>query len=221
MYVFRFFAASVLCLFFTNAHAADYVPSHGKLSDDIFYRLVACGAPPGKNCQKTYLHWPKPEIKIAIVDAANTLSADRVSIARQSLRHAIDQVNNVGSSIKLVQSSAQTANIKIYLSSGNSINRHYKVSDIRRSLGWGAHGVARVFYENGKIYDAIIVVAAESRNLTLKSVMLEEIVQSLGLTTDIKNRYYRRHSIFSEKGNVTTELIGQDAQALRMHYLKH
>ena len=53
----------------------------------------------------------------------------------------------------------------------------------------------------------------------MKSTVLEEVIQSLGLLTDIHNRYYHTRSIFSETGGGrVTKLRGQDAATLLYHY---
>jgi hypothetical protein len=53
----------------------------------------------------------------------------------------------------------------------------------------------------------------------LRSIILEELVQSLGLTWDINNPYYQNRSIFGQVGDDSvTQLRGQDAMALRRHY---
>ena len=51
----------------------------------------------------------------------------------------------------------------------------------------------------------------------IASVVLEEVVQALGLLTDIRSPVYRR-SIFAEDSNSGIRLRGQDAMVIRRHY---
>ncbi|QBX99490.1 DUF2927 domain-containing protein [Rhodophyticola sp. CCM32] len=64
---------------------------------------------------------------------------------------------------------------------------------------------------------AAIAISRDIRRREIASVILEELVQSLGLHTDIASPAYRR-SIFSEESNSVTRLNGQDLTALRRHY---
>ena len=67
------------------------------------------------------------------------------------------------------------------------------------------------------ILSAAIAISQEIRRREIASVVLEELVQALGLPTDIDSPAYTR-SIFSEADNATVWLRGQDAAALRRHY---
>lgn len=69
----------------------------------------------------------------------------------------------------------------------------------------------------GDIRAARIAISARARPAEVASLLLEEVVQGLGLMTDISGPAYRQ-SIFAEDGNATTSLAGQDAMALRRHY---
>ena len=50
-------AIAFLGLALPVAAAEDFIVTEGMLSDDDFYRLVACGAEPGGDCTKPMLHW--------------------------------------------------------------------------------------------------------------------------------------------------------------------
>ena len=39
--------------------AQEFVTVPRRLSDEAFYRLVACGAPPGGDCRKPLIRWPE------------------------------------------------------------------------------------------------------------------------------------------------------------------
>ena len=50
-------ALALACLALT-AVAQDWIASQGDLSDDDFYWLVSCGAPPGGDCADSAIRWP-------------------------------------------------------------------------------------------------------------------------------------------------------------------
>ena len=80
--------------------------------------------------------------------------------------------------------------------------------------------MAEVFASRGSsvIQSAKVTISDRVENRDLKSVMLEEVVQSLGLLTDIHGRHYHNKSIFSETGWRIKRLRGQDAKAILYHY---
>jgi predicted RNA-binding protein Jag len=63
-----------------------------------------------------------------------------------------------------------------------------------------------------------VLIAEDIAIEDLRSVMLEELFQTLGFIYDIENRYYEGRSILSQDSNATTTLIGQDRKALRRLY---
>jgi hypothetical protein len=69
----------------------------------------------------------------------------------------------------------------------------------------------------GTIQSAAIAISQDIRRREVASIVLEELVQAMGLPTDIRSPAYR-DSIFSEEGNSVVWLRGQDAEALRRHY---
>jgi predicted RNA-binding protein Jag len=72
--------------------------------------------------------------------------------------------------------------------------------------------------ERGEITEASVLIAEDIAIEDLRSVMLEELFQTLGFIYDIENRYYEGRSILSQDSNATTTLIGQDRKALRRLY---
>ena len=72
--------------------------------------------------------------------------------------------------------------------------------------------------ERGEITDASVLIAEDIAIEDIRSVMLEELFQTLGFIYDIENRYYEGRSILSQDSNATTTLIGQDRKALRRLY---
>jgi predicted RNA-binding protein Jag len=72
--------------------------------------------------------------------------------------------------------------------------------------------------ERGEITEASVLIAEDIAIEDLRSVMLEELFQTLGFIYDVENRYYEGRSILSQDSNATTTLIGQDRKALRRLY---
>ena len=66
--------------------------------------------------------------------------------------------------------------------------------------------------------EASVLIAEDIAIEDIRSVMLEELFQTLGFIYDIENRYYEGRSILSQDSNATTTLIGQDRKALRRLY---
>ena len=154
---------------------------------------------------------------IAVVDADPRLTEAQIIGAQSALENAIAQINAVGSNIRLAPSRSRP-DIQIFLTADRGVRKHRMLRDMENGHLTRSIGLARVFYENYRINEALIVVAVRKNQRELHSVMLEEVVQSLGLVNDIRNPYYRSRSIFSETSNETLELRDQDATALRLHY---
>ena len=206
--------------------AQDFVKSSGKLSDSDFYRLVACGASPGGDCRKQFTKWPsttRRNLTVTIRQIDQGFPDSKRRIIHNSILHATSEINGIGADINLTFMSGGRSNISVYLTNtpeGGVITG----TGVRGLDGhsWAPDGVGRVsirwLTNSGTITEAAIALSRDIDRSDIKSVVLEEITQSLGLLTDIKNTYYKRRSIFSEEGNRVTKLRGQDAAVLLMHY---
>ena len=205
------------------ARAVDYVVTTGILSDEQFYQLVSCGAVPGGVCQQDPIVWPEATRRALTIGFAQRDGGFPSRTARSvllGLRNAIRQINRIGADLMLVETDpGQPADILIYLQDvpeGGTIN------------GTGLRGLDGVQIEIGRFHvlwdhnrnitRAGIVLSRDLRPHDAASVILEEIVQSLGLIYDIRNPAYRNRSIFDEDGNAVTSLRAQDVVALRRHY---
>ncbi len=203
--------------------AVDFVQTVGKLSDTDFYRLVSCGALPGGACQAPPIQWPEDKranltIGFAQRDAGFPSRTARASLL--GLRNAIRQINRLNTGLRLVESPpGAVADILIYL---QDIPQGGRIS------GTGMRGLDGVQIEIGRFHvqwdrnrnitRAGIVLSGDLAPHDAASVILEEIVQSLGLVWDLRNPAYRNRSIFDEDSNSIVALRGQDAMAIRTHY---
>lgn len=217
-YLRRVLALSFVVVFGCPVFGKDHVSSNGQLSDENFYRQVACAAPVGRACTREMLHWPKRRLTIAIVDADQHVSQNLATSSLDALHRAMHEINGVRAGVQLFKPRSGPPDIEIYLTSGGNLTKHAMVRSVRKSVGSPSVGVARVFFENYKIQKSIIVIDVPKSGRALRSVMLEEVIQSLGLMTDIRNRFYHKRSIFSETGNHVVTLGQQDARALLLHY---
>lgn len=206
--------------------AQDFVKSSGKLSDSDFYRLVACSASPGGDCRKPFTKWPsttRRNLTVTIMQIDQGFPDIKRRAIHNSILHATSEINGIGADINLTFMSGGRTDISVYLT--NTREGAVITGTGNKDLdgqSFGVDGVALVsatwLTNSGTILDAAIAISRDIDHSDIKSAVLEEITQSLGLLTDIKNTYYTRRSIFSEDGNLVIKLRGQDATALRMHY---
>ncbi|WP_055663384.1 DUF2927 domain-containing protein [Jannaschia seosinensis] len=204
------------------AAAQEFVFTHGTLSDENFYRAVACAAPPGGACHKPFLRWPQAReeaVSIALSSLPDDLSADRRMLYETGLEAAIAQVNALGARITLRRATDAPADIEIHVV--DAVPGEVVTGTGVPDLDGAVLELGRVALRarDGEIGHAVIAVSASAPSREIASILLEEIVQGLGLMTDIAGPAYRR-SLFSETGNSVTRLTGQDAMALRRHYAR-
>lgn len=211
--------ALAILLVADGSAAQDFIRSKGLLSDDDFYRLVACGQQPGGVCTFLMRHWPQDlatdvtVTKLLDIDPVSPIVAAQVSTA---IDRAIDALNATGAGIHLRRMPDNSPG-RVQLSVRSHATMQL-VSNETRPENVPAGLV--VFQTDGpsRITGAVIMIDADLPLTQINSVVLEELTQSLGLPFDISNPYYLRRSIFSQERNSVTVITGQDAMALRQHY---
>ena len=215
--------ALALCLCAGLAQAQEAIRSDGPLSDDDFYRLVSCAAPIAGGCQKDLVRWSPADardVSVAFGDVAADYPEALRSLADAALDKAIAEVNAAGANIRLTRHDHATKpDITIYLlavTMGNKITGTgldpldgTQVDAARTQIWWRA---------DRSLIMAAIVIAKDISPQDLPSIMLEEVIQSLGLLTDIDGDYHQSRSIFSETSNQLTRLGPQDIMVLKRHY---
>lgn len=221
---FFFLLLFVLSEMISTAQATEFVRTKGRMSDTDFYRAVSCAAPPGGECQRRILRWSKDkrgDITVGIWRIDDGYPSKSRRIAMAALLNAIKEINGVGSSVQMRLVDDRTPDIKVMLIDG-AIAREATSDGTLKDFALldGAGGMARVYSgrKRGIIDRAEVMLTNDLPDNTINSVMLEEVIQSLGLLTDIHNRYYAKRSIFSEIGSRVTRLKGQDAKTLLLHY---
>ncbi|TNF14333.1 MAG: DUF2927 domain-containing protein [Rhodobacteraceae bacterium] len=206
--------------------AEGLVRCEGKLSDRDLYRAVACEAQPGGACKLPMRKWFAPKRRNLTV-AIKFVSPHFPDSTRREIHNALldatQEINAAGADLRVTYVTGKRADIEIFLSAtkeGGIVRDtgDRMVDGTRMEKG----SVARVTFfwqtNTGRISEADIVFTRDILSRDIRSIVLEELTQSLGFSTDIVNPYYTQRSIFSEDGNSVTRLGGQDMIALRTHY---
>ena len=204
------------------ADADDYVETEGLLSDDDFYRLVACAAPPGEPCRKSLVRWPTDRpLRVQLTQVDRVFLGGKQKRARAALVRAIKYINRAGTGIVLRQvSPGAEADIRIYMidTDGEAPIDGTGIEGIDGATVTGARVIVWSRSDTGVIQRAKIIFGTRLHIRHYESAMIEELTQALGLLTDIRNPAYLGHSIFSQDDNESKDLGPQDLMALRRHY---
>ncbi len=202
--------------------AAEYVETDGALSDSDFYRAVACGAAPGAPCEKPFTHWPAAKalnLSVSIEGIHPDFPTYKVAAVEIALTEAVDEINNVRAAVRLhILPAGTQADIPVYLT-GAGRGKQVRDTGFQGLDGSVIQaGLVTLWWRDGVIRSSGIALSRDLRRRSIRSVLLEELVQSLGLATDLRNPSYAGKTIFDEDSNAVTRLVGQDAQVLRLHY---
>lgn len=211
--VLAFLLATPLC-------AQEYIVTDGPLSDVDFYELVSCAAIPGQGCNEPIVSWDKPVVTVTFAPIPVSYPQDLAREMDRVLDMSISQINASAPGLNVRRvSKGQAADIKLHLQS-------IRTGDAIRGTGYpemdgipiGAAQV-QIFWDGDlNLTEAAIVFAADIPLDQAGPIMLEELTQSMGLMTDIRNPYYETISVFSEDSNSVQKLGVQDRAALRLHY---
>lgn len=215
---------AVLALLWASATCAqDHVTVDGALGDDDFYRLVACGAAPGGACADPIVRWRAADardLRVTILQVEAGFPPERLRAFDKALRAAIAEINASGADLRLRRVGPDEApQITLHLldiTHGQPIVR----TGLTPLDGTPIEAALVQVWWNGdnELTRGAIVFPRDVSGADLRSIMLEELTQGLGLLTDIDSRWYERRSIFSETSNSMIRLGAQDIMALRRHY---
>ena len=218
------FAAMVVTTGAKANERPEFIESRGQLSDDEFYRLVSCEGRRGSACKRYIIKWPpaaRRKLTVAVSQTEPGFSSLKANRILAALKTAVAEINQAGSGVAMnVVSGAEAKNaaIKVFLVNAKPGERMRNVDSTLLRGRDAQIGYVHVSYRRNTIDQAHIAFSSDIALSQTKSVVLEELVQSLGLLTDILNPYYKRRSIFAEDCNCTTRLTGQDLSVLRRHY---
>ncbi len=202
------------------AAAQEYIISDGPLSDENFYRLVSCAARPNSACAAPLVYWQKSVVKVTFAPVPPAYPAALAQEFSDSLDRSISQINGAAPGLNVQRvSKSQDADILLYL---QAIRTGDAISGTRypdlNGVPIGAAQVQIFWDDQHAITDAAIVFAGDIPVDQAGPIMLEELTQSMGLMTDIRNPYYETRSVFSEDSNSVQKLGPQDRAALALHY---
>jgi len=203
-----------------RADAQEYIEVPGLISDEAFYRLVACAAPPDGPCNKPFIRWPEDRrlsLRIGIAQIAPGFPDYRFDLVDVALDDAIDEINGAGAHLFLERVYEPPFDIPLHLVGAHQGGRITGTGVPELDGSNIAIGRVAIRSRGAEITAAAIAISADIRRREIASVVLEELVQAMGLVTDIDSPAYER-SIFAENGNSTVRLRGQDLAALRRHY---
>lgn len=200
--------------------AQEFVAVPDFISDEAFYRLVACAAPPGGDCAKPFIRWPRDRrlrLRVGIAKIDEGFLSYRFDVVDRAIDRAIAEINGAGAHLYLERAFEGPFDVPIYLvdaPEGGAIEGTGVPELDGTSI---AIGRVALRSRGDLITGASIAISADIKRREIASVVLEELVQAMGLVTDVASPAYT-DSIFSENDNSTTRLRGQDAAALRRHY---
>jgi len=194
-----------------GAAAQEFISVPDLISDEDFYRLVACAAPPGGPCAKPLIRWPEDR------RLSTSFPGYKLDLVDRGVDEAIAEINATGAALFLERAYEPPYDVPIYLvaTPQGGIVRGTGEAELDGS----DIAIARVALRSrrGEIQTVAIAISQDIQRREIASVVLEELVQAMGLPTDIDSPAYTR-SIFAEDANSTVWLRGQDAAALRRHY---
>ena len=114
----RLALALLFCLASTAASAQEFIAVPDMISDEDFYRLVACAAPPGGTCAKPFIRWPmtrRADLRIGIADVAPSFPSYKLDLIDRAIDAAIAEINATGADVHLTRAYEGTVDIPFYL----------------------------------------------------------------------------------------------------------
>ncbi len=200
--------------------AQEYISVPGLLSDEAFYRLVSCAAPPDGECGKPEIRWPEStrvSLSVGVTQIDPAFPDYKFNLVDQAIDDAIEEINSAGARLFIERVYEGTPDISFYLLATPQGARIEGTGNPRMDGYELAIGRVAIRSLGEDIQEAAIALSLDIQRREVASVVLEELVQALGLPTDIRSPAYL-HSVFAEDGNAAVRLEGQDAEALRRHY---
>lgn len=219
--------ATLLLALAIPATAKDHTFSNGRLSNDQFYNAVSCLAPIDKPCQSQRLRWPtniSRKLTVGLAQVQKGTTARQEQTVRDAMKEAIEIINNSGANVKLHYVTgfrAKRTTIRMHIVTPQGPKYLIQGTGFKALNGLTAQNARTVILGgNGKILRTGVTISNTLKNPTqIRAIVLEELVQSLGLMWDIENPYYNNISIFSQSGpDNLMKIEGQDKAALQRHY---
>lgn len=209
----------------SSASAEDRVLLTKEVGDRDFYRAVACFAKPSRKCRRPFVKWPlrrARDLRVALAHVAPGYPPQEANHISLALDDAISEINAVGAAVKLRRvAPAAKADINVYLLN-IPIDTKLKRTRIKGMRGeFVSWAIFKIWWNSKHEINRGVVVFPNiptNKTHTFKSIMLEEITQSLGFISDIEGYPYEFGSIFSDTRNARITLGAQDKEAIKLHY---
>jgi hypothetical protein len=215
---------ALLCalLLATPALASDGIATDGPLSDADFLRLLTCGAIPGGPCIAEPVKWDDPGgLTLSFGPVPSGYPADKARLISQAIDMAVADINSLDTAVRLRRiGPADGPDIALrptMFRENQVVTGEPGVADGERI---GA-GYVYVYWDDDlALTTGTILFARDIYVDNIRSIVLEEITQSLGFLFDIENPAYEHVSIFAQSSNTVLSITGQDAAVLRLYYPK-
>jgi hypothetical protein len=205
-----------------TARAQDVVAVPGVLTDDDFYRVVACAAPPGGDCAKPVLRWDATRpIRVALRRIDPAFLGRRAKVADSALSLGLRALNDAGAGFRLARvPDAEIAEIEVFfldIPAGDPIS-DTGIAGVDGAPLAGAATRVLFDHDTGFITRAVIVVSSTLETADFRRAMLRELTQAMGLITAVAGPAYRATSVLADGDAEATALGLQDIMALKRHY---
>jgi len=218
-------AALAFALATLPAAAQDHIEAPGLLTDDDFYRAVACAAPPGGDCQKPFEHWDTSRpIRVALRAIDPAYLGRRAKVAKSAFKLGLRALNAAEAGFRLSEVPAgENAEIEVWflgIEHGDAISGTGIAHVDGAPMG---DATTRVLFnhETGRIERAAIVFSTTLDTTDFAPVMLGALTQTMGLLTGIKSPAYDGISVLAQGIPAATTLGLQDIMALKRHYARN
>ena len=206
-----------------GASADDHRGAESKLSDQDFYRAVACGADPGGPCTTPIVKWPKDQrhtLQIFIHEPPASFVKDKAKAVIAAVRLAATEVNISGADIQLEVVNTPTAPLHVYMLDAGWGDR---ITDSGDPILDGAKmrataSAIQVEAGTDTIERASIAVSDTVAFDIIRAAVLKAILKALGFQVAIDDPHYTGNSVFAALGHDVYAIRRQDMLALRMHY---
>lgn len=218
----RIWVALVAMMLAPAAGAETLVRLNAPVSDAEFHRAVACAAKPGGPCRAELVRWgrrTRTDLRVALLPADPGYPAERSGLVVDALEAAIRQINGAGAGLKLRRVAPDMR--PHILVTRSALKEGERTRGVPNFPDGDRIGVGRfqIWWNDDRVLQrAGILISSDINPNDIRSVMLEELVQSLGLWHDIEGAGYAGRSIFDENSNAIETLTGQDLAILRLHY---
>lgn len=218
----RIAAFIAVILFATTAVDNEQIKIEGTVDPQVYYKAVACKAPPGKGCQANYRKWPRAavrKLRIGIYRSDETFPAAQRQRIDAAINRTIQMINAGGTRVQLVRNDKRP-DIRIHLLDvprGTPVGGRGLRGVTKGTVINNAFAVFRYFTSDNDIAAAFLYMANDTAPSRLEAVILWGVLSSLGLRSVDAPAYYAK-SFLSGRSPRTVALTDLDRALLNLHY---